>query len=141
MMNEQLSKDIDLIKFLEEEKRARLENEVIKSAQLCVKIVEFVYQKTKNINDLIQILSSLNKKRNQSKNAIKEMVNFTLNNIYQNLNQSEKVLLLKTIIEITEGRIYVEFEYAEAVKNLTDIYLGNNETDEAAKLIQDIQVI
>lgn len=39
MLNEQLSKDIELIKFLEEEKRARLENEVIKSAQLVVKIV------------------------------------------------------------------------------------------------------
>ena len=39
MMNEQLSKDIELIKFLEEEKRARLENEVTKSAQLVVKIV------------------------------------------------------------------------------------------------------
>lgn len=39
MMNEQLNKDIELIKFLEEEKRARLENEVLKSAQLCVKIV------------------------------------------------------------------------------------------------------
>lgn len=108
MLNEQLSKDIDLIKFLEEEKRARLENEVLKSAQLCVKIVDFVYNKTKNINDLIQILSSLNKKRNQSKNAIKEMVNFTLNSIYSHLNQSEKISLLKTIIEITEGRIYVE---------------------------------
>ena len=116
MLNEQLSKDIDLIKFLEEEKRARLENEVIKSAQLCVKIVEFVYGKTKNITDLIFMLSSLNKKRNQSKNAIKEMVNFTLNNIYVNLNQSEKILLLKTIIEITEGRIYVE------VKNKFIIY-------------------
>jgi hypothetical protein len=108
MLNEQLSKDIDLIKFLEEEKRARLENEVIKSSQLCIKIVEYVYQKTKNTNDLIFMLGSLNKKRNQNKNSIKEMVNFTLNNIYVNLNQNDKVLLLKTIIEITEGRIYVE---------------------------------
>jgi 26S proteasome regulatory subunit N5 len=108
MLNEQLSKDIDLIRFLEEEKRARLENEVIKSAQLCVKIVEYVYQKTRNINDLIFMLGSLNKKRNQNKNSIKEMVNSTLNNIYVNLNQNDKILLLKTIIEITEGRIYVE---------------------------------
>lgn len=39
MLNEQLSKDIELIKFMEEEKRARLENEVTKSSQLVVKIV------------------------------------------------------------------------------------------------------
>ena len=43
MLNEQLSKDIELIKFLEEEKRARLENEVTKSAQLVVKIVCFMF--------------------------------------------------------------------------------------------------
>ena len=54
------------------------------------------------------MLSSLNKKRNQSKNAIKEMVNYTLQNIFNNLNEEEKIKLLKTLIEITEGRIYVE---------------------------------
>ena len=111
MLNEQLAKDIDLIKFQEEEKRARMDNEVIKSGQLCVKIVEYVYGKTKNIDDLIFMLSSLNKKRNQNKTSIKEMVKFTLENIYVNLNQADKIILLKTIIEITEGRIYVEVKY------------------------------
>jgi len=50
----------------------------------------------------------LNKKRNQSKNAIKEMVNYTLKNIFGQLNEDEKIRLLKTLIEISEGRIYVE---------------------------------
>lgn len=54
------------------------------------------------------MLSSLNKKRNQSKNAIKEMVNFTLKNIFDKLSEEEKIKLLKTLIEISEGRIYVE---------------------------------
>jgi len=43
MLNEQLNKDIELIKFMEEEKRARLENEVTKSAQLVVKIVNKIF--------------------------------------------------------------------------------------------------
>jgi len=42
-MNENLSKDVELLKYLEEEKRARLENEVTKSAQLVTKIVKTFY--------------------------------------------------------------------------------------------------
>jgi len=57
------------------------------------------------------MLSSLNKKRNQSKNAIKEMVNYTLKNIFSNLNEDEKIKLLKAVIEISEGRIYVEVRF------------------------------
>jgi len=67
-----------------------------------------VYNKTKDIESLTFMLSSLNKKRNQSKNAIKEMVNYTLKNIFGHLNEDEKIKLLKTLIEISEGRIYVE---------------------------------
>jgi len=54
------------------------------------------------------MLSALNKKRNQSKNAIKEMVNYTLKNIFVHLSEDDKIKLLKTLIEISEGRIYVE---------------------------------
>jgi len=57
------------------------------------------------------MLSSLNKKRNQSKNAIKEMVNYTLKNIFGTLSEEEKIKLLKTLIEISEGRIYVEVTF------------------------------
>jgi hypothetical protein len=55
------------------------------------------------------LIISLNKKRNQSKNAITEMVKFCLSDeVYLTLSQDEQRKLLKTIIEITEGRIYVE---------------------------------
>lgn len=54
------------------------------------------------------MIVSLNKKRNQSKNAITEMVKYVLSDIYDHLSEEEKIKLLKTIIEITEGRIYVE---------------------------------
>jgi hypothetical protein len=55
------------------------------------------------------LIVALNKKRNQSKNAITEMVKFCLSDeVYLSLSQEEQLKLLKTIIEITEGRIYVE---------------------------------
>jgi hypothetical protein len=36
------------------------------------------------------------------------MVKYCLNEIYQHINEDEQINLLKTLIEITEGRIYVE---------------------------------
>jgi 26S proteasome regulatory subunit N5 len=86
------------------------------------------------------LLTALNKKRSQSSNAVTSMVKFALNEAYQNLNEDEKLKLLKTLIEITEGRIFVEYEYSVAIKRLTDIHLSRGDIEEAAKCIQDIQI-
>jgi hypothetical protein len=64
------------------------------------------------------MLSALNKKRNQSKNAIKEMVNYTLKNIFVHLSEDDKIKLLKTLIEISEGRIYVEVFIINFLENV-----------------------
>jgi len=68
------------------------------------------------------------------------MVKFALNEAYQNLNEDEKLKLLKTLIEITEGRIFVEYEYSVAIQRLTVIHLSRGDIEEAAKCIQDIQI-
>lgn len=86
------------------------------------------------------LLTALNKKRSQSSNAVTSMVKFALNEAYQNLNDDEKLKLLKTLIEITEGRIFVEYEYSVAIRRLTDIHLSKGDIEEAAKCIQDIQI-
>ena len=46
MLTDDLMKDVDLRKLLDEEKRARLDNEFTKGAQLCRQIVKF---KIKNV--------------------------------------------------------------------------------------------
>ena len=86
------------------------------------------------------LLTALNKKRSQSSNAVTSMVKFALNEAYQNLNEDEKLKLLKTLIEITEGRIFVEYEYSVAIQRLTVIHLSRGDIEEAAKCIQDIQI-
>ena len=48
--------------------------------------------------------------------------------------------LLKTIIKVTEGKIFVEFEYSQAIRKMTEIYLKNKQINEAAKLVQDVQI-
>ena len=86
------------------------------------------------------LLSSLNKKRSQSREAVISIVKYALNEVYDTLNEEEKLKLLSTIIEITEGRIFVEFEFSVAIKRLTEIHLSRGDINEAAKCIQDIQI-
>jgi len=68
------------------------------------------------------------------------MVKFCLNDVYNKLNEEDQILLLRNVIEVTEGRIFVEHEYSDAVRRLTEIFLKRHDIDEAAKLIQDIQI-
>lgn len=65
---------------------------------------------------------------------------YSLNDVYYKLNEEEQIKLLRNLIEITEGRIFVEHEYSVAVRRLTEIYLARRDIEEAAKLIQDIQI-
>ena len=42
MINDELLKEVDLKKLIDEEKRARLDNETTKGAHLCVEIVYYL---------------------------------------------------------------------------------------------------
>ena len=86
------------------------------------------------------LLSSLNKKRSQSREATISIVKYALNEVYDTLNEEEKLKLLSTLIEITEGRIFVEFEFSVAIRRLTEIHIQSGNINEAAKCIQDIQI-
>ena len=83
---------------------------------------------------------ALNKKRSQSREAITAIVKYGLNEIYGTLTEEEQIKLLLTLKEITEGRIFVEYEYSVAVRRLTEIQLQHGNLEEAAKLVQDIQI-
>jgi 26S proteasome regulatory subunit N5 len=69
------------------------------------------------------------------------MVKNTLNDVLPHLKDNKDSSdLLKTIIKVTEGKIFVEYEYSQAIRRMTEIHLMNNQIDEAAKLIQDVQI-
>lgn len=90
---------------------------------------------------MINTLLALYKKRNQSKQAITEMIKYAVNYTYFKISNDDlKIQFLKNVIEVTEGKIFVEFEYSIAVKRLTEIVLEKGDVEEAARLIQDIQI-
>lgn len=87
-----------------------------------------------------QLLLSLHKKRAQSREATISIIKYALNEIYPTLNEDEQIKLLKTVVEITVGKIFVEYEFSVAIRHLTEIQLKRGDVDEAARLIQDIQI-
>jgi hypothetical protein len=42
-MNDELMKEVDFRKLMDEEKKARLDNESLKGAQICVKLVKIEF--------------------------------------------------------------------------------------------------
>ena len=89
----------------------------------------------------MKLFEYLTQRRNQSRESIISMVKHCLNDILPNLkNQKNVEDLLNTIIRVTEGKIFVEYEYSQAIRKMTEFHLLNNQKDEAAKVIQDVQI-
>ena len=140
LLSEEILKDVELKKLIDEEKATRLENEFEKNRSTCKKILEIIYGRN-DFKNYLKLFEYLTQRRNQSRESIISMVKHSINEILPNLkNHQDSSDLLNTIIKVTEGKIFVEYEYSQAIKKMTEIHLMNNRVDEAAKLIQDVQI-
>lgn len=140
VIDERISKDVDYIMLVEDEKKFRLTNDIQNASEQCVRILRLVWTKF-GIDFVPQIFLSVSKKRNQSQKSQTTMIKFLLDEIYPNIIlDNQRISLLKSVIEVTEGKIFVEFEFSKAIRILTEIYLNLNQLEDAIKLIQDIQI-
>ena len=140
LLSEEILKDVELKKLIDEEKATRLENEYEKNRTLCKKILEILKARN-NFENFLKLFEYLTQRRNQSRESIIAMVKYCINEILPEIkDQKASTALLETIIKVTEGKIFVEFEYSQAIRKMTEIHLMNNQIDEAAKLIQDVQI-
>ena len=140
LLSEEILKDVELKKLIDEERATRLENEFEKNRNICKKILEIVYGRN-DFKNFLKLFEYLTQRRNQSRESIISMVKHSINEILPNLkNHQDSSDLLNTIIKVTEGKIFVEYEYSQAIKKMTEIHLMNNKIEEAAKLIQDVQI-
>ena len=140
LLTEEILKDVELKKLIDEEKATRLENEFEKNRNICKDILSIVHNRN-DFPNFLRLFEYLTQRRNQSRESIISMVKNCLNEVLPSLkNNKDCSDLLQTIIKVTEGKIFVEFEYSQAIRKMTEIYLMNNEIDEAAKLIQDVQI-
>ena len=140
LLSDEILKDVELKKLIDEEKVTRLENEFEKNRTLTKKILETLHNRN-DFPNFLKLFEYLTQRRNQSRESIISMVKYCINDILPNLkNTKDSSELLNTIIRVTEGKIFVEYEYSQAIRKMTEIYLMDNNIEEAAKLIQDVQI-
>ena len=140
LLSEEILKDVELKKLIDEEKVTRLENEFEKNRTICKRILEILHSRN-DFQNFLKLFEYLTQRRNQSRESIISMVKHCINEILPNLkNNKDSSDLLNTIIRVTEGKIFVEYEYSQAIRKMTEIHLMNNQIAEAAKLIQDVQI-
>lgn len=81
------------------------------------------------------------KRRAQSKKAITDMVQLCMNTFKDKMpSREEKHSMLNTLRTATEGKIFLEREYAQTTKELVEMYEADGKIDEAAKIIQEIAI-
>ena len=140
LLTEEILKDVELKKLIDEEKATRLENELEKNRNICKNILSILHNRN-DFPNFLRLFEYLTQRRNQSRESIIAMVKNCLNDILPSLkNNKDCSDLLQTIIKVTEGKIFVEYEYSQAIRKMAEIHLMNNEINEAAKLIQDVQI-
>ena len=140
LLSEEILKDVELKKLIDEEKVTRLENEFEKNRTICKKILDILHSRN-DFQNFLKLFEYLTQRRNQSRESIIAMVKHCINEILPNLKvQKDTTDLLNTLIKVTEGKIFVEYEYSQAIRKMTEIHLKNKQIDEAAKLVQDVQI-
>lgn len=80
------------------------------------------------------------KRRGQTKQATIDMVRLALNTFLPTLTREEKFNLLSTLREATEGKMFVEREYATCTRQLVEMLEADGKLEEAVKQIQEIQI-
>lgn len=81
------------------------------------------------------------KRRAQSKKATTDMVALCMNTFKDSLpSREEKHSMLTTLRAATEGKIFMEREYAQTTKELVEMYEADGKIDEAASIIQEIAI-
>jgi len=140
LLSEDLLKDVELKKLLDEEKKTRLDNEYEQNRKISINILTTIYERN-DFENFLKLIEYLTQRRNQSRESISAMIKYCNSDIIPNLKDEEKLKkLLDVIIKVTEGKIFVELEYSIAIRKMAEIHIKNNNLEEAAKLIQDVQI-
>jgi len=107
--------------LFQEEKVAWHENDQTKLADICKRIIQLSFDH-KEFSRLNQFILLITKKRGQSKKAITEMITLSVSLIDQMPTRIDRMNLIQAIREATEGKFFVEVEYANCTWLLSEMY-------------------
>lgn len=125
--------------LLQLEKKTRQGGDLTSTAKVLVSIVE-VCESRKQYQSLNENLTLLSKRRGLIKESVKQMVQRAQAMLTNDLEYNIRMDLITTILAITEGKIYLEKPRARIVLYLAKIREDEGKIDEAAKILQDVQV-
>jgi len=120
------------------EKKCRMASDGISTAKLICKVCNLFYE-NKEWAKLREHIVLLSKKRGQLKRPITDMVHLAMTWL-GDLDKEKKMELIDTLNEVTDGKIFVEVEKARLTKMQAEIKEAEGKTDEAAILMQEVQV-
>ena len=91
---------------------------------------------------LRDFLLQLIKRRGQAKKAIIDMVQWTMSDPVLNRlpTREERYKLLDSLREASEGKMFLEREYAQVTRMNAEMLEADGKHDEATKLVQEIQI-
>lgn len=117
----------------------RQNGDVVGTRKAVTEILQLCFEARawKTLNDQIVLLS---KRRGQLKQAVQAMVQQAMQYIDQTPDLETKIELIKTLNNVSAGKIYVEIERARLIKRLAKIKEDQGLIAEAADLMQEIAV-
>ncbi|XP_022947667.1 26S proteasome non-ATPase regulatory subunit 12 homolog A-like [Cucurbita moschata] len=125
--------------LLNVEKQMRLAGDVAGTKKAATDILQLCFEAKawRTLNDQIVLLS---KRRGQLKQAVTAMVQQAMQYIDETPDIETKIELIKTLNNVSAGKIYVEIERARLIKKLAKIKEEQGLISEAADLMQEIAV-
>lgn len=124
------------------EKRARAENNSFESASVCKQVLEAAW-KARNLAKLREWLPMLVRRRGQAKQAVQEMVKLCVDTYLPELaaqSREETFWMLAVLREVSEGKMFLEGEFAQCTRQLCEMHESDGKLEEACKIIQEIQI-
>lgn len=120
------------------EKKCRMAYDAISTSKLIQKVITIFFE-AKDWSKLKEHIVVLCKKRGQLKRAITDMVHLAMSWL-DGLDKDKKLELMGTLTDVTDGKIFVEVEKARLTKMLAKIKEDEGKLEEAAGLMQEVQV-
>ena len=128
--------------LLQCEKKCRLSNDAIATKNVCVAILKLCREK-QAWSHLIANSQLLAKRRSQSKVAITGIVAQGLEQLEDTsvkLDDATREELLKTLCDVTDGKMYCEAERAKLTRMLSALKERQGDVASAADILQDVNV-
>lgn len=121
------------------EKQTRQGGDYLSTKRITTAIISLSLERAQ-WNELKENLVELSKRRGQFRQVIQSMVQQAMGVLDNITHMPTKLDLINTLINITEGKIFVEIERAKLTRILAKIKEEEGKIEEAALLLEEVQV-